>query len=1221
MIAKIFKALALMLILLAPEASAQIQQNIGIQADQSYSNSQIDNVNLLTGNVTDSIQIASYPQKGNLPPLNISYQYNSNPWYREATCDSYSEECVVYYTNLTNSIEAITPAPFIDNYSVATPIVNMQLLYDSGDICDSPDPELLIECVLAYGNDVGAVFMEYNRTISLYDDTGAQHSLYFDATNPNWARASDGSGYAMYQESNYDAYGFFAPQTPTNATLYDGNGNYRTIPFDGSSSNAILTDVYGNSIGATTTPVPGQQPSFVDSVGRVFPPTTSDSTPTGLMSHCPQIGNALQPLYSATKWSAPGINGGTSDYIVCYTGISIHPGFFDVPGFYDNIGTPPPFHCDDYFYNFWNIDAPDTQFTIADGTEPFNNVIACDQEFSTTLIQAIVLPNGSYWGFLYDAGQTTPCNNMDETCTTVSYGTLQTVILPSGAQISYNYANITNTWAQAYFMNYRELTQRSETDVNGTVRQTQYQYTVNNGLPYTVETDALGNDTGHIFGYSYQDPSTSGIGDPYEYQTSWHETETDHYQGSAVSNPILLSKDIVSYVNASTVRKQSSTHYENGIETGSMSYSYPSYNTYEYYSCSAFSPTYCHGVYGGTILRERPSSTVVSNGDGTVISQTSDTPLDVAQPVYAGENILNKLSSHVVTDGSGNTIAETDYGYDEGATGNPGSNTSTSGKLANGTVVKSTFSYNSDGTVSDSFSPSGTDTHVNSYQCNGIYPQSITAAFGSTTTLPETTTSTVDCDTGKVLSATDANGITTSYDYNDSLLRPTRTRTAVGTPQEAWTTYSYPSMNEVDVAQDQAAAGDGILTSTYLMDGVGHVTHTTAPGAVQQDFHYNLVGLLDWKSNPYFSANDPTYGKTYYTYDATGRLTKQVQPDTQVLQWCFENVASTGQTNCRANVSSFAGGLWVDKSDESGNRWQQVTDGAGRLVSVVEPTSFETDYSYDALGNLLNVNQHGAGTDTPRVRSFSYDTLSRLITSTNPETGQMCYGTWSGGNCVNGYDANGNIQYKTDARGVQTHYTYDALNRLTGKYYSNDPSSTTNTCYQYDTLAGSTSGANLISRMTAEWTQSESAGTCSSAVPSTGALTAELVTAYDAMGRVKNSRQCALGNCATGGVLFSLTQGYNLAGNTVTWTDGLNQILFTQHYDTAGRLQTLTSSWSDALHPATLFSSQSGTACGSSVQGYNAAGALQNWTLGNNLGVARCYDSRLRVTSETATVP
>jgi hypothetical protein len=65
------------------------------------------------------------------------------------------------------------------------------------------------------------------------------------------------------------------------------------------------------------------------------------------------------------------------------------------------------------------------------------------------------------------------------------------------------------------------------------------------------------------------------------------------------------------------------------------------------------------------------------------------------------------------------------------------------------------------------------------------------------------------------------------------------------------------------------------------------------------------------------------------------------------------------------------------------------SDGLGRMIYVWEDPSslnYETDYSYNLLDGLVSVNQKGNNT-TARVRSFSYDSLSRLLCAANPESG------------------------------------------------------------------------------------------------------------------------------------------------------------------------------------------------------------------------------------------
>ena len=116
------------------------------------------------------------------------------------------------------------------------------------------------------------------------------------------------------------------------------------------------------------------------------------------------------------------------------------------------------------------------------------------------------------------------------------------------------------------------------------------------------------------------------------------------------------------------------------------------------------------------------------------------------------------------------------------------------------------------------------------------------------------------------------------------------------------------------------------------------------------------------RDSPYRTAplqNDPPGGYTYYTYDALGRKTIQIQPDNSTLQWCYEGVAATGQTNCSTVATNTSAGFvpaeWTDVSDETGRHSQQVFDALGRMGAVIEPDpgsgdlALETDYALSLI--------------------------------------------------------------------------------------------------------------------------------------------------------------------------------------------------------------------------------------------------------------------------------
>jgi hypothetical protein len=133
------------------------------------------------------------------------------------------------------------------------------------------------------------------------------------------------------------------------------------------------------------------------------------------------------------------------------------------------------------------------------------------------------------------------------------------------------------------------------------------------------------------------------------------------------------------------------------------------------------------------------------------------------------------------------------------------------------------------------------------------------------------------------------------------------------------------------------------------------------------------------------------------------------------------------------------------------------------------------------------------------------------------------------------------------------------------------------------------------------------------------------------MGRLASEQQCVAGYCTSASVPAAPTANcttlsgnsglqycYDLAGNLLAFSSGVTTaaagsypqaaMTFSQTVDAADRLATITSSWSDATHPATLFTAES----------YWASGALSGWLLGANLWTAKTYDSRLHTCQQAS---
>jgi RHS repeat-associated protein len=249
-------------------------------------------------------------------------------------------------------------------------------------------------------------------------------------------------------------------------------------------------------------------------------------------------------------------------------------------------------------------------------------------------------------------------------------------------------------------------------------------------------------------------------------------------------------------------------------------------------------------------------------------------------------------------------------------------------------------------------------------------------------------------------------------------------------------------------------------------------------------------------------------------------------------------VASGNQVNLTSRTAGLAGNttLSVSYAWNSGIFVQPsftataLGVAGGYDAGQFDNSPYRTIYSYDALGNLLQVDQKGSAPNDStqwRTRTFTYDSLSRLLTATNPESGKITYS----------YDDDGNLLQKTSPAPNQTgtatqtvSYCYDELHRVTGKGYGvqSCPLATPIVSYAYD------SGDNAIGKLTS---LTDQAGTAS--------------YSYDVLGRLAAETRTLTG-ANNAAISKNLSYSYNLNGSlkSLTYPSG-NVVTYTP--DSAGR--------------------------------------------------------------------
>jgi len=322
-----------------------------------------------------------------------------------------------------------------------------------------------------------------------------------------------------------------------------------------------------------------------------------------------------------------------------------------------------------------------------------------------------------------------------------------------------------------------------------------------------------------------------------------------------------------------------------------------------------------------------------------------------------------------------------------------------------GSPVVTTLTYDGFGNVRTT-TVDGTLQSTAAYSATTQYSQPDSVAIGQAGNAL-TTSYTYFPSNSLLATTTDANGIVTSFGY-DNLYRTTSvTRPSVTGVGQVTTTIQYDDAARTATINGPLDSGR-TLTQVSTADGLGRAYKVQTPiGTTQTAF--DPVGHTYQVSNPFANGQSPSYWTTT-KYDGMGRVLSVTTPD---------NVSATSAYSSDATNPNI-----VVVTDGAGKQKKSIVDGLGRLSSVYEPDvtngnslTVQTSYSYTALDSLLQVTQ---GVQT---RAFVYDGLNRVKSAQTPETGTV---TYSYAGCSKDPP---NLCSRTDARGVVTNYSYDALNR------------------------------------------------------------------------------------------------------------------------------------------------------------------------------------------------
>jgi RHS repeat-associated protein len=288
---------------------------------------------------------------------------------------------------------------------------------------------------------------------------------------------------------------------------------------------------------------------------------------------------------------------------------------------------------------------------------------------------------------------------------------------------------------------------------------------------------------------------------------------------------------------------------------------------------------------------------------------------------------------------------------------------------------------------------------------------------------------------GRLLSTRDANGVVTDLEYDP------RGRIVA---------------SKIRGVDDTSEADDRITRIDYAPTGA--VERVLSPDGSFMQFQYDAAQRLT-------AVTDASGNRMVYTLNAAGeRIGEEARDPSGTLRRALTRVFDAlGRLERQIDADQRATVFTYDAEDNLAlvtdartRRTGHDHDPLGRLRSTlqdIDGVAALTQYQYDAMDRLTQVIDPNG-----RATVYAYNGFGELVGQQSPDTGQTTFV----------YSAAGNLQLKTDARGITAQYGHDALNRLTSITY---PDSSRNVAYSYDTasedcLDGERFAKGRLARMT-----------------------------------------------------------------------------------------------------------------------------------------------------------
>ncbi len=220
--------------------------------------------------------------------------------------------------------------------------------------------------------------------------------------------------------------------------------------------------------------------------------------------------------------------------------------------------------------------------------------------------------------------------------------------------------------------------------------------------------------------------------------------------------------------------------------------------------------------------------------------------------------------------------------------------------------------------------------------------------------------------------------------------------------------------NVIAMTKNNVGSTSNFLT-TLTRDARQLVTKSTTPSGAYKEYVYDLTQRLTEIKE--YDEGSTYQGKTVFTLDNMSKVTK-----IQVL-----------------NASSVEIRLTTKQYNNKNMLYKDLT-----------ALAYATTYTYDANGNLTNINDANN-----KNLTYTYDSLNRIATQTNPDTGVI----------TNTYNPDDSIASITDPKSLTTSYTYNGFGE-TIKLDSPDTGVSTNTRNLSGDITSSTDAKSITANYT-----------------------------------------------------------------------------------------------------------------------------------------------------------